>query len=107
MPKKASTASQRARAAARNGTKYTTAFRQHSAGKPSAPTRARTLANAWDGLGATIDFRHLIPHIDALSKMIPQILMPEPVDLAALMPKIDISALMPEPVDLAALIPKI
>ena len=97
MPKKASTASQRARAAARNGTKYTTAFRRYSAGKPSAPTRSTPLANAWDGLGATIDFRHLIPHIDALSKMTSQILMPKPVDLSALMPKpVDLSALMPK-----------
>jgi len=53
MPKKASTASQKARAAARTGTKYTTAFRQHSARKPSARTRLTPLASEWDDLVRT------------------------------------------------------
>jgi hypothetical protein len=50
MPKKSSKASQKARAAARKGAKYTTAFRGYSPDRESAPILPKTAIDAMLGL---------------------------------------------------------
>ena len=101
MPKKSSTASQKARAAARKGTKYTTAFRQHSTGRPSTSGYPDSGTTAWDvaAMMPKLDLAAMTPKLD-LAAMMPKL------DLAAMMPKLDLAAMTPK-LDLAAMTPKL
>jgi hypothetical protein len=93
MPKKSSTTSQRARKAARNGAKYTIAFRHYSGSGKSAPPRADSLI---------IASGNLFPKMPDMSA-----LLPKAPDMSALLPKMpDMSALLPKMPDMSGLLPK-